>query len=91
MKKKIIEVFFEVCGNILVYLDKQKIICISVDTCHLIIALGDQKKISNVELWERTDQNAFEEDIKCRRWGWIGHTLRKPVTSITIYLFIYLF
>jgi len=40
-------------------------------------------KISNRELWEKTKQKPVEEDIKHRRWGWIGHTLRKPDNSIT--------
>lgn len=39
--------------------------------------------ISNVNLWERTCQLPAEEEIRKRRWGWIGHTLRKPPTSIT--------
>ena len=39
--------------------------------------------ISNANLWERTCQLPAEEEIRKRRWGWIGHTLRKPPTSIT--------
>jgi hypothetical protein len=40
------------------------------------------KKIRNEELWERTQQRKIEEEIKRRRWGWIGHTLRKPGNTI---------
>ncbi|VDO66887.1 unnamed protein product [Schistosoma curassoni] len=32
--------------------------------------------ISNSLLWERTNQLRAEEEIKKRRWKWIGHTLR---------------
>ncbi|KAK7105447.1 hypothetical protein V1264_016822 [Littorina saxatilis] len=39
--------------------------------------------ISNADLWERTCQLPAEELIRKRRWGWIGHTLRKPSTNIT--------
>ena len=39
--------------------------------------------ISNADLWERTNQVPAEEEIKRRRWRWIGHTLRKPSTNIT--------
>jgi len=39
--------------------------------------------ISNANLWERTCQLPAEEEIKKRRSGWIGHTLRKLPTSVT--------
>jgi hypothetical protein len=39
--------------------------------------------ISNKELWQRTNQVPVEEEILRRRWRWIGHTLRKPASSIT--------
>ena len=38
--------------------------------------------ISNTELWQRTNQLPAEEEIKKRRWRWIGHTLRKPPNNI---------
>jgi hypothetical protein len=39
--------------------------------------------ISNINLWARTQQIPVEEEIRKKRWGWIGHTLRKPQSSIT--------
>ena len=39
--------------------------------------------ISNVQLWQKTGQLAADEEIRKRRWGWIGHTLRRPPTNIT--------
>lgn len=39
--------------------------------------------ISNNDLWQRTNEQPVEEQIRRRRWGWIGHTLRRPSTSIT--------
>ncbi|XP_048241655.1 uncharacterized protein LOC125374637 [Haliotis rufescens] len=39
--------------------------------------------IRNSDLWQRTNQLPTEDEIWRRRWGWIGHTLRKPVSNIT--------
>lgn len=39
--------------------------------------------ISNQYLWKRTRQQPIEVDIFQRRWKWIGHTLRKSLSSIT--------
>ncbi|VDO75699.1 unnamed protein product [Schistosoma margrebowiei] len=39
--------------------------------------------ISNSLLWERTTQLPAEEEIRKRRWKWIGHTLRKSSNYIT--------
>ncbi|CAH8493033.1 unnamed protein product [Schistosoma haematobium] len=39
--------------------------------------------ISNSFLWERTNQLPAEEEIRKRRWKWIGHTLRKSSNCIT--------
>ncbi len=40
-------------------------------------------KVCNKDLWKRTNQVQIEIDILKRRWGWLGHTLRKPNTNIT--------
>nr|KAG5709545.1 hypothetical protein BaRGS_001595 [Batillaria attramentaria] len=37
------------------------------------------EKIRNEELWERAGQEPVAKQILRRKWGWIGHTLRKPV------------
>ena len=41
--------------------------------------------MSNKDLWDRTHQAQIEIEIEIlkRRWGWLGHTLRKPSTNIT--------
>ncbi|VDP29762.1 unnamed protein product [Schistosoma margrebowiei] len=39
--------------------------------------------ISNSLLWERTNQLPAEEEIRKRRWKWMGHTLRKSSNCIT--------
>ncbi|VDO58186.1 unnamed protein product [Schistosoma margrebowiei] len=41
------------------------------------------KAISNSLLWERTNQLPAEEEVRKRRWKWIGHTLRKSTNCIT--------
>ena len=40
-------------------------------------------KVSNKDLWKRTNQVQIQMDILKRRWGWLGHALRKPNTNIT--------
>ena len=39
--------------------------------------------ISNEDLWERAGQEPVAKQILKRNWGWIGHTFRKPASSIT--------
>ena len=41
------------------------------------------EKISNINLWQRTNQHPIDTDILQRRWRWLGHTLKKPQNSIT--------
>ena len=41
------------------------------------------EKISNEELWQRAGQEPVDQQIRRRKWGWIGHTLRKPASSTT--------
>ncbi|VDO91769.1 unnamed protein product [Schistosoma margrebowiei] len=38
--------------------------------------------ISNSLLWEETNQLSAEEEIRKRRWKWIGHTLGKSSNCI---------
>ena len=40
-------------------------------------------KVSNDTLWTTTNQLPVEIEIQRRKWRWIGHTLRKPTSSIT--------
>ena len=39
--------------------------------------------ISNADLWDKTGQSPIEVEIKKRKWGWIGHTLRKSPSNVT--------
>nr|KAG5689217.1 hypothetical protein BaRGS_014873 [Batillaria attramentaria] len=42
--------------------------------------------ITNQDLWEGTTptrQVPIEQEIKKRKWGWIGHTLRKSTSNVT--------
>ncbi len=41
------------------------------------------EKVSNLDLWKRTNQITIEKEILRRKWTWIGHTLRKPADTIT--------
>ena len=40
-------------------------------------------KVRNEDLWQRANQDSINIQIKKRKWAWIGHTLRKPPSSIT--------
>ena len=48
-----------------------------------ILKIHWPEKIRNERLWEVTNQLPIEEELLRRRWGWLGHTLRKPATNIT--------
>ncbi|XP_073695611.1 uncharacterized protein [Garra rufa] len=55
-----------------------------INTClRKILYIRWPDTISNIDLWRKTCQLPIETEIWKRRWGWIGHTLRKPATSIT--------
>ena len=41
------------------------------------------KVVSNEQLWDKTKQTPIETEIRKHKWGWIGHTLRKPASNIT--------
>ncbi|VDO77940.1 unnamed protein product, partial [Schistosoma curassoni] len=47
------------------------------------LALPDEINPINSLLWERTNQLLAAEEIRKRRWKWIGHTLRKSSNCIT--------
>jgi len=36
-------------------------------------------------LWARTEQERIDIQIRRHKWGWIGHTLRKPNSNVTRY------
>ena len=48
-----------------------------------ILGIQWMDKVSNKDLWKRTNQVQIDTDILIRRWGWLGHTFRKPNTNIT--------
>jgi len=41
------------------------------------------EKISNRELWARTEQECIPAEITRCKSNWIGHTLRKPTSDTT--------
>ena len=47
-----------------------------------ILKVKWQDRVRNETVWERTNQRPVDEEIKKRRWRWIGHTLRKPKPCI---------
>ena len=55
-----------------------------INTClRRIFKIRWPEKISNEDLWERAGQVPVAKQILQRKWGWIGHTLRKPTSSTT--------
>jgi len=39
-------------------------------------------QLTNIALWKRTNQPRTDLHIRKRRWGWLGHTLRKSSDDI---------
>ncbi|KAK7113054.1 uncharacterized protein [Littorina saxatilis] len=55
-----------------------------INTClRRICKIRWTDKICNEELWQRAGQEPVDSQMLRRKWGWIGHTLRKPTSSIT--------
>ncbi|VDO97477.1 unnamed protein product [Schistosoma margrebowiei] len=55
-----------------------------INSClHKILNIHWPDNISNSLLWRRANQLPAEEEIRKRRWKWIGHTLRKSSNCIT--------
>ena len=47
-----------------------------------ILCIRWSEKISNEDLWRSADQEPVAVQILRGKWGWSGHTLRKPATKI---------
>lgn len=47
-----------------------------------ILGIWWPRRITNISLWSSTDQNGIDKDIIRRKYGWIGHTLRKDSEEI---------
>ncbi|VDP18294.1 unnamed protein product [Schistosoma margrebowiei] len=57
---------------------------VSINSClRKILQIRWPDNISNNVLWERTNQIPAEEEIRKKRWKWIGHTLRKAPDCVT--------
>ena len=55
-----------------------------INTClRRICNIRWPEMIPNEDLWERAGQEPVAKQILERKWDWIGHTLRKPASSIT--------
>jgi hypothetical protein len=48
-----------------------------------ILRIWWPNRISNEEVWRKTNHGPINIIIKRRKWKWIGHTLRKPQDDIT--------
>ena len=48
-----------------------------------ILKIKWEDRVRNEEVWKRTDETPMEEQLRKRRWRWIGHTLRKPPSNTT--------
>ncbi|VDP58068.1 unnamed protein product [Schistosoma margrebowiei] len=55
-----------------------------INSClHKKLRIRRPDTIRNNVMWERTNQISAEEEIRKKRWNWIGHTLRKAPNCIT--------
>jgi hypothetical protein len=48
----------------------------------MILQVRWSETISNQDLWRRTAQVPVDEEIKRRKWRWLGHTLREPHADV---------
>ena len=48
-----------------------------------ILKIWWPRKITNQELWRLTNQSPVEQQIKRRKWRWLGHVLRKDNDNTT--------
>ena len=56
----------------------------SINKClRNVLQIRWPEMIPNEELWERTGQEQIITEIKRRKWGYIGHTVRKSSTKTT--------
>ena len=51
-----------------------------------ILGIRWPKRKRNVDLWQQTEQDSIETEIKKRSWRWVGHTLRKEgnITKVAL-------
>ena len=40
-------------------------------------------RVQNEDLWRVAGQETVDQQIKRRKWRWLGHTLRKPADNVT--------
>ena len=56
---------------------------LKVNTCpKKILGIFTPNQIMKKELWKHTKQPRIDLEIRKRKWGWLGHTLRKPSDDI---------
>jgi hypothetical protein len=48
-----------------------------------ILRLVWTEQITNKKLWKSTKQPRIDLQIRKRKWGWLGHTLRKSSDDIS--------
>ncbi|VDO71629.1 unnamed protein product [Schistosoma margrebowiei] len=61
----------------------QKIQVFITSCIRKILRIRWPNTISNNVLWEKTNEIPAEEEIRKKRWKWIGHTLRKAPDCVT--------
>ena len=55
-----------------------------INTClRKILQIRWPNTVSNNDLWQQISKLPIQEEIRKRRWGWIGHTLCKPASNTT--------
>ena len=55
-----------------------------VDRClRQILGVRWNDRLRNEELWRSTVQEPIVQQIKRRKWRWLGHTLRKSADNVT--------
>lgn len=82
-KSNILTVLLYGCETWLVNQEIQNKLQVFVNRClRNIFKIWWPKTISNEDLWQKAEIGPINQEIKKRKWGWIGHTMRKDDNEI---------
>ena len=61
----------------------KKIQCFINKCLRQILQIKWYDRVPNTELWSMSNQEPINVQIRCRKWRWVGHTLRKAPSNTT--------
>lgn len=83
-KSCVLSVLLYACETWLVTEDIKRKLQVFVNRClRRILRIFWPQRITNEELWKRTEIGDINTEIRRRKFGWIGHTLRRDPNEIS--------